>query len=91
MESKKLLQETRTMADFTDMLDELSAEVQVILSSGPLSPQDVERLAGTLALAQRVLHDLERVEVRTRGVSRMTAELFQTQERRIRTLRMTCT
>jgi len=91
MESMKRLQEVRTMADFTDMLDDLSAEVQVLRSSGSLSPQDVQRLASTLVLAQLVLNDMERVEVRNHGVNRMTAELFQAQEGRIRTLRMTCT
>ena len=74
------------MKEFTRVLDELTAEVQVIRGSTPLRPQDVQRLASTLVEAQLVLNDLERVEARNRRGSRWTAERFQAQEGRIRAL-----
>jgi hypothetical protein len=68
-------------------IEQLSNEISRMRASGPLSVHDVQQAASTLTRAQLFLNELERVELRERGVSTEMAERFVVLENCIRTIR----
>ena len=65
----------------------LSSEIDRLRSAGPMSISDVQLAGSSLTRAQLVLNELERIEIRERGVSREMAERFAELDGRIRAVR----
>ena len=62
-------------------------EMARLHEAGPLSFQEVQKKASSLTRAQLVLNELERIEIRERGVGSDMAERFAELESMIRALR----
>ena len=73
--------------DLALAIERLSEEIARLRESGLLSFPDVQKAASSLTRAQLVLNELERIEIRERGVGSDMAERFAALENRIQTLR----
>ena len=68
-------------------IEQLSSEIDRLRGAGSLSVSDVQTAGSSLTRAQLVLNELERIEIRERGVSREMAERFAVLDGRIRAIR----
>lgn len=81
------LRKVENADDLALAIERLSEEMVRLHESGPLSLQDVQKAASSLTRAQLVLNELERIEIRERGVGSDMAERFAALESNIRALR----
>jgi hypothetical protein len=73
--------------DLAQSIEQLSVEIDRMRTAGPLSFQDVQKTVSSLIRAQLVLNELERIEIRERGVSLDMAERFAILDSRLRAIR----
>lgn len=73
--------------DLAQSIEQLTAEIGRMRRAGPLSFQDVQKAVSSMTRAQLVLNELERIEIRERGVSMDMAERFATLDSRLRAIR----
>lgn len=74
-------------AELAKSIEQLSQEIGRLRQAGPMGVPDVQAAGSSLTQAQLVLNELERVQIRERGVSREAAEQFAQLDGRIRALR----
>lgn len=72
--------------ELAGVIDVLADDVSRMRSQGQLSVHDAQQVASSLTQVQLALNELERVELRERGVSREMAERFASLEHRLRAI-----
>jgi hypothetical protein len=86
-ESMIMIHDVANIEELVQSIEQLSTEIVRMRGVGPLSFQDVQKAVSALTRAQLVMNELERIEIRERGVSRNMAERFATMDGRLRAIR----
>jgi hypothetical protein len=81
------IHDARNTDELAKSIEQLSNDIDRLRSAGPLSASDAQMAGSSLTSAQLVLNELERIEIRERGVSREMAERFAQLDSRIRAIR----
>jgi hypothetical protein len=82
-----MIRDVVNIDELAQSIEELSTEIGRMRGAGPLSVQDAQKAVSALTRAQLVLNELERIEIRERGVSRNMAERFAAMDSRLRAIR----
>jgi hypothetical protein len=86
-ESMIMIHDVVNIDELAQSIEQLSTEIGRMRGAGPLNFQDVQKAVSALTRAQLVMNELERIEIRERGVSRSMAERFAALDSRLRAIR----
>jgi chromosome segregation ATPase len=81
------VRDVKTVDDLENLVGKLDLEVEGICLADRPSVQEIQRLLNSLTRLRLLLNELERVQVRRYGASKVMAERFVALEARIRRMR----